>query len=393
MRIPLALLVTVITLQLIVDVYLFCVAWNRTRTWKWPRIQLWSAFAFLLYLVIVLCLPRRTGANADLLTTMWLIYGYMTVYAGKLVGVVVDLIAQLPKICRKKRWRAVSKAGVVLGIAVFMSMWWGALFNRFRTDVKEVTIEVENLPPTFSGYRIVQFSDIHLGTYGNDTTYISHVVDEINSLNPDLILFTGDAVNRIATELQPFITTLSRLHASDGKFSIWGNHDYGGYYDWPTAVERKDNLAKFAGLTHEAGFKLLGDSYAWVKHGSDSIAIIGCHTWSGVGDEKRYRLSLPYPTPHDEVVKIVMTHNPNHWLQSIAEADSANIALTLSGHTHAMQIEIGGISPAVFKYKTWGGLYRNSDGKRPLYVNIGIGCVGLPMRIGATPEITLITLK
>ena len=93
------------------------------------------------------------------------------------------------------------------------------------------------------------------------------------------------------------------------------------------------------------------------------------------------------------MTKILLSHNPAHWVESIADDSGKNIALTLSGHTHAMQIEAFGWSPAVFRYPTWGGLYTSDKTDNKLYVNIGIGTVGIPARIGATPEITLITLK
>lgn len=98
--------------------------------------------------------------------------------------------------------------------------------------------------------------------------------------------------------------------------------------------------------------------------------------------------------------KVLLTHNPAHWTDSIAGRSDVNIPLSLAGHTHAMQMEVGGVSPAALRYARWGGLYEDADstsmvGRNPhrLYVNIGIGTVGLPMRIGATPEITVITLR
>ena len=105
--------------------------------------------------------------------------------------------------------------------------------------------------------------------------------------------------------------------------------------------------------------------------------------------------SLPdsYPSLNDDVTKLLLTHNPAHWCTDIADNDSVNVALALSGHTHAMQIEMFGLSPAAWRYDTWGGLYEDSKSTHKLYVNIGMGTVALPMRFGATPEITVITLR
>ena len=101
---------------------------------------------------------------------------------------------------------------------------------------------------------------------------------------------------------------------------------------------------------------------------------------------------MAYSTPGDSAVKILLSHNPVHWQREIAPVDSLKIDLTLSGHTHAMQVAFGSLSPAALRYETWGGLYESPDGRRPLYVNIGAGTVGVPMRIGATPEVTVFTL-
>lgn len=103
-------------------------------------------------------------------------------------------------------------------------------------------------------------------------------------------------------------------------------------------------------------------------------------------------LSRAYADINDPTVKILLSHNPAHWETDLRDNKNSNIALTLSGHTHAMQMEAFGYSPAALRYKYWGGLYSDNKGQY-LYVNIGAGTVGFPSRIGATPEITIITLK
>ena len=141
-------------------------------------------------------------------------------------------------------------------------------------------------------------------------------------------------------------------------------------------------------------WRLLLDETVVLRRGDDSIAVIGVEN---IGDapfpaygslDRAYNGSLS-----DSVTKILLSHNPAHWSDSIADRPGANVALTLSGHTHAMQCEFFGWSPAKYRYKLWGGLYRSSLG-RQLYVNIGLGAVAMPVRIGqAVPEITSITLK
>lgn len=401
MRIPLILAVTMLVLQLAIDIYLFFIAWQRSRKLFWAKFQLAEGAFFLIYIVVVLCLPFRQG-GAWLHTVMWMIFFYLAIYAGKLSFVLLDLLAQVPLLFRKHwrkahRLRWLSWAGAALGVVVTSLFLWGGLFNRFRLQVNEIDVEIENLPESFHNYRIVQISDLHLGTYGTDTGFIDEMVARVNSLNPDLIVFTGDIVNQTASELKPFINTLSRLSAPDGVMSILGNHDYGDYYDWDSDKEKEQNLQQLLDMHIEMGWEPLTNSSEVIRgkdNASDSIVIIGVENWGDPPFPRKGNLIEAYPTPGDSAVKVLLTHNPVHWTHEVAPCDSMNIALTLSGHTHAMQMELFGFSPAAFRYPgCWAGCVRCADGKRTLYVNIGIGTVGLPMRIGATPEITVINLK
>lgn len=151
----------------------------------------------------------------------------------------------------------------------------GALINRFHTQIREVDVEIYGLPEQFDGYRMVQFSDFHVGTYGSDTTYVSHVVDCINAVGGDVILFTGDIVNRRTIELQPFVKPLSRLKARDGVYSILGNHDYGDYFDWSSDELKLQNMELMDSLQKSMGWNLLRNEYVMLHCGSDSIALIG----------------------------------------------------------------------------------------------------------------------
>jgi hypothetical protein len=305
---------------------------------------------------------------------------------------IFDLISRIPQIFHGKQKKWIVSLSAIIGVVVFVAMWWGALVNRFNYQIKEVTVANTELPKAFEGYKVVHISDLHLGTYGNDTTYISEIVDHVNELNADVILFTGDIVNRNSNELKPFVKTLSRLKAKDGVYSILGNHDYGDYEDWNTEAEKAANLQALKDMQAEMGWKMLNNETATLTRGNDSIKLIGVEN---IGDPPFHiygDLSKAYADINDKYYKILMTHNPAHWTESIENSDKNNIALTLSGHTHAMQMEVCGISPARLRYRTWGGLYDDSNNHK-LYVNIGIGTVGFPARIGATPEITRITLK
>lgn len=377
---------------LVVDAYIFIVLRRRCRSRVPSFFQLFSAIALYVLLIVALCLPMRTGQSGMLLTKMWLLFGFMTAVLGKLVFVLIDAISLIPIPFGGKRWRWLAYPAAAAGIVTFVALWWGALINRLNIDTTQTDIEIPGLPASFDGYRIVQLSDLHVGTYGADTAFVSRLVDHVNSLKPDLIVFTGDIVNRRTDEILPFIDVLSRLHAAAGVYSILGNHDYGDYYDWDSDSAKARSLAQLVDIQRDMGWHLLLNSHAVIHAGADSIALVGVEN---VGDPpfKVYGdLSAAYPDLSDGVTKILLTHNPVHWDMEVAGNDSVNVALTLSGHTHAMQIRLLGLSPAAWRYDHWGGLY--SDGKgHQLYVNIGVGTVGLPMRLGATPEVTLFTLR
>ncbi len=353
------------------------------------------AVSILMFAVIVavLLMPVRSSGGAVIIAAMWMLFTYLTVYASKYVYIIFSLLSRLPRLWKGRRWKWLNFAGIVLGCITFLAMWWGALVNRFNIDVERVTVEIPDLPDQFDGYTIVQLSDLHVGTYGTDTTYLHKVVERVNTLHPDAIMFTGDIVNSRSDELVPHTQVLSRLSAPDGVFSIMGNHDYGDYSSWPSAEAKQENLNLLHRLQKDMGWNLLLNRTDYIRRDSAQIAVIGVEN---IGDPPFHiygNLEETYPALGDSITKILLSHNPAHWVKDIADDPAKNIALTLSGHTHAMQLEVGGWSPAVFRYPTWGGLYTSDNSHNKLYVNIGIGTVGMPARIGATPEITLITLK
>ncbi|MCM1162684.1 MAG: metallophosphoesterase [Muribaculaceae bacterium] len=393
MRLPLLPLIFFIVLNFLVDTYIYRVCRRRFRSALPSRIQLWSSVALWIMLIVTLSLPRRGADDASLLTVMWMLFGYLSVYGAKYIFVLIDLCGRIPQLFRKKRSKAFSVAATTLSVLTFGIMWWGALVNRFNIDVNEIDVEIEGLPAEFDGYRILQFSDIHTGTYGKDNDFLDKLATEINEQGADVILFTGDIVNSRSSELTPHLPTLSRLQAPDGVYAILGNHDYGDYADWKSPEAKKKNREYLRQSITGMGWRLLLNETEMIRRGTDSIALIGVENIGDPPFPVYGSLAKAYPSLGDKVTKILLTHNPAHWVDSISGRTDINIPLTLSGHTHAMQIEVAGMSPAVFRYKTWGGLYDDSPGKHQLYVNIGIGTVGFPARIGATPEITVFTLR
>ncbi len=395
MRLPLLMMIAVILISVGIDWLIY----RRLRMCKYKipcRVHIGvSGVVYLLIACVIFVVLLRVNNDTLFRCMMWGLYSYFALYFSKLIVALSILVGKVPKIWKAREWNKSVAIGWCLGVGLFGETMWG-LVNRYRYQIVEQTIEFENLPEAFDGYRIAQFSDFHVGSY-NDTTYVSKIVDVINRQDVDLIAFTGDIVNRRTDELIPYVAPLNRLNAPDGVFSILGNHDYGDYSAWKTEEDKAENMRLMYALQKDMGWRLLLNETEYIHKGNDSIALIGVEN---VGDSpfKVYGdLRKAYPQISDKVFKVLLTHNPAHWTQEIADNDSLNVDLSLSGHTHAMQIELDicgyRLSPAAFRYNTWGGLYTDRNNRHKLYVNIGLGTVAIPARIGATPEITIITLR
>lgn len=373
----------------------------------WWKAYWVSAVVCWIFIIVTLCLPRRSE-DSGILPIMWMLYSYLSVYAAKLVYIIFSLIGRCFNLFTRRKggkhpMRWIGLAGALF---VFISMWWGVGVTRHEIDVKRVEINSPKLPAGFKGYKIAQISDIHVGTWGNDTSFISALVDSVNAQHPDLIVFTGDIVNRRTDEIFPFVPVLSRLSAPDGVISILGNHDYGDYVDWKDPAERTTNNELLAQVQKGMGWDLLNNRRVVIANGNDSIVIVGVENvgdppFPTYGDLEKALPSSPDSAynQNDGRFKVLLTHNPAHWDEYVSH--NTNIDLTLSGHTHAMQmvLKLGKHewSPAVFRYELWGGLYDrlNEKGENTqLYVNIGAGEVGMPSRLfAAYPEITVFTLE
>ena len=379
-------MIIIILLNACVDYVIFRILKSRCRC-IWSRLYASISVLITLFIIIVVSLPRRDGSDGQLLFVMWSLFSYFSIYLPKYTFLLSRMLC-----FKKKIVKYISPIGLLLGCICAILMWWGALVNRYEVDIEEIVVEIKDLPASFDDYKIAQISDLHLGTFNGDTIFVSKLVDIINTLDVDLVTFTGDIVNRKSDELLPYESLLSRIQAKDGVFSVLGNHDYGDYLDWATPKDKEENLRLMYEINQRMGWDLLLNESKYLYRGNDSIVVIGVEN---IGDPpfKVYgSLGEANQSLADSTIKILLTHNPAHWEQDIKDNKKYNIALTLSGHTHAMQIELFGLSPSIFRYNYWKGLYKDSL-NRYLYVNVGAGTVAMPMRIGATPEITVLTLK
>lgn len=380
---------------LLLDIYVSLVMLRRTTKSSTPKKVLWHSVSGIavISLLFAFLLSRDTDEKTWINTTsMWLIFLFISLLISTFILVTFDILSYIPRLWKKSRYKCMTITGIALSLALFVTMWWGAAINRNRISVTHIEVNNPGWPATFDGYKIAHISDLHSGTWGADTTFMSRLVERVNSLSPNMIVFTGDIVSSLSKEFTPFVATFGKLNAPDGVCAVLGNHDYGDYHHWATEKEHINDRLNLIRLYHKTGTNLLLNESVTVTHGNDSIVILGVEN-IGEPPFKIYgSLTKAYPTLDDNVAKILLSHNPTHWTDSIANDASKNILLTLSGHTHAMQIQIGDFTPASWKYTTPWGRYDDTLG-RTLYVNRGAGTVGMPMRIGATPEITLITLR
>jgi predicted MPP superfamily phosphohydrolase len=337
--------------------------------------------------VAVMPLSEASTPNSTFVTGQYLLYTFFAIIAPKALGMLIYGIGRLIR----QRWMTV--CAFLVAALVFGIMWWGAIITPGKIEVKEVELAFDNLPDAFDGYRIVQWSDAHLGTYNGRTAIVERQINTINDLHPDMICFTGDLVSRKTDEALPYRDLLAKLRAPDGVFSVLGNHDYDNYVRWDDEQVKLADRKALCDMQQVVGWRLLNDDYAIIKRGGDQIVVIGTENYGDHPFEKRGNLARAYSGLRDNNFKIELQHNPYAWRANTLP--NSNIDLMLAGHTHAWQIllKLGDWqwSPACLRYPEWGGAYR--EGNQQLYVNIGTGMVGPPMRIGATPEITVITLK
>lgn len=278
--------------------------------------------------------------------------------------------------------------GLGIGAVWLLGALYGIGYGWRKVTVEDVNLYYSNLPKEFEGYKIVQLSDLHIGTYELAPATVEKIVEKVNSLHPDLIVFTGDLVNMDPSEITPFAQELAKLQAPDGVVAILGNHDYCLYQTYKEGYTAEKALRGVIEKEKEMGWKLLLNENTKIKRGEAEIALIGVENSGGNHFIDRSDLKGALKGVDKGDFKILLTHDPSHWRREVIP--STDIDLTLSGHTHAMQFKIGDFSPSKWTYKEWGGLY--NDDERFLHVNTGTGG-NIAFRFGAYPQITLITLN
>ena len=277
------------------------------------------------------------------------------------------------------------------------SFIYGMIRGAYKYRVHEVKVTSPNLPEAFDGFKIVQLSDIHCGSFISSEPLIK-AFNIVLDQNPDIIFFTGDLVNNESKETDMHLAAYKMLKAPHGVFSCLGNHDYGDYKQWETPEAKEKNLQDLKDVHRDSGWRLLMNEHVPIEKDGQKIALLGIENWGGNLRFPRYgKLDNAHAGTESYPYKILLSHDPSHWDVQVSQEKRYNdIDLTLSGHTHGMQfgIEIPGWikwSPVKYIYKHWAGLYKQDN--QYLYVNRGLGFLGYPGRLGIWPEITVIELK
>ncbi len=287
--------------------------------------------------------------------------------------------------------RTFALAGVIIALITLYFIARGILFTRSDFRLREVHVYSPDLPPSFEGFRIVQLSDMHLGSWTRPKDVEKGLL-LARAAKPDLLCLTGDLINVNAAETKPYLKDFSELNAPFGKVAVLGNHDMGDYARFGSRDSSGTDIQRISQFYEQCGFQLLRNRNIRINKGTDSIAVIGIDNW-GKKKFRRYgKLNKAVQGCETMDFTLLLSHDPTHWREEVLTKKF--IDLTLSGHTHGMQmaLEINDLrlSPASLIYRYWAGLFR--EGNQFLHVNPGFGFLGFPGRIGLRPEISLIIL-
>lgn len=359
--------------------------WLRRRTDlpSWLRWLWWLPGSVLtIYTIVLAAQPDFAPDNIVWLNIYLFLFGLTA--APKFIFVFFSLCGRLLKhwLGWRRNWG--NYAGLIAATGILYVLLRGTMADIDDLKIRHIDITVASLPEAFDGYRIVQFSDAHIGSLPEHL--LSRAVDSINAQQGDIVVFTGDLVNKSAKEIDRYQPTLASIHATDGVYSILGNHDYSMYIK-ATDAEKRANEQRIQQKEREMGWHLLLNEHDIIRRGTDSLVIAGEENNGSKRFPRRGDLGRTLQGINTTAFIVMLQHDPADWRKSILPHSHAQ--LTLSGHTHGGQISLFGIRPTQLSGSEDLGLYR--EGQRWLYVSAGLGGY-VPFRYGVTPEIAVITL-
>jgi predicted MPP superfamily phosphohydrolase len=381
--------------------------WDGASWWGPVRTAWWtgSALMWVAFIASSFLWPTWRVTRPELLSTISVVFFLVTV--PKLVLAVFQILEDL-RLTGATALRAATGSVAPIPRATFLSyvgqgtaaiafsgFLYGITRGKYAYRTEHHRFALPGLPESFRGLKVVQISDAHLGSFSGTPAPVLEALASINALEPDLLCFTGDLVNTHADEALPWIEAFRGVHARMGKYSILGNHDYADYGNF-TDAERTSSVSLLKDIHRQMGFELLLNSHVVLQRGEDAVVLAGVENW-GKGFRQSGDLELALSgSGADNRCTILLSHDPTHFEEQVM-GGKAPVELTLSGHTHGMQMGLEipwlglKVSPSSLRYSRWGGLYQ--EGRQFLHVNRGFGVLGFHGRVGMPPEITVFELE
>jgi uncharacterized protein len=346
------------------------------------------------YLIIrALVMNAEADTPEGIMAVMQYNLAIMAIIIPRTSFAILHYAGRLIRLRRKGRIWVFSATGASAGIVLFAAMLYGYLFGRFNFRYEQVEISFPGLHPDLDGIRIVQLSDLHLGSFYGSAKKVSDEVERINSFKPHLIVNTGDFITLGHREYGRFDTILVRMVSRYGNYAVLGNHDIGTYLPGDDSDRIRTTIRKVSELVNASGYTILDQSNIIIQIGEAKLALAGVETRGRHPVMIHQEIDSAMLGTENADLTILLSHDPNHW-DEILEGQHI-VDLTLAGHTHGMQFGLltrwFNWSPAKYSYPRWYGLYREGD--MQLYVNRGLGVLGIPVRVGMPPEVTIITLR
>jgi len=327
---------------------------------------------------------------------IWLIMNFngalCAILAPRILVIILHFTGALIKIREGGYLRWLTDTGFIAGLGIFFIVIAGSVYGRYNVRTEKISVYKESLHPDLEGFTIVQISDLHLAGFYGHQKFLKKQMEVINSYSPDIIVNSGDFVSYGWREFGRMDTILALAKSKSGNFAVFGNHDMGAYHPEYDYVRRESHIVKMQELIKKSGYRLLADENIRIKKGEASVSIAGITTSGRHGHIKYGSFARTIEGIESADLKILISHDPNHWVKEVA--GKSNVDLTLAGHTHGMQIGIYTKnfkwSPSKYYYPRWNGLY--GYGSQWLYVNRGLGVLSVPFRIWMPPEITVIKM-
>jgi uncharacterized protein len=327
---------------------------------------------------------------------IWMIMNLTGMISGVVIPRMVIILFHFTGVALRRKTgghnRLLTITGMLISLVIFLTVLTGTLYTRFNFKEDRIAVRIKDLKPELNGLKIVLISDLHLSSFYHHREQMVKVMEEINQEKPDILINTGDFISFGWREFGRFDTILVTAKGKYGSFAVMGNHDFGGYDPYFTDADEENNVLLMNKFISASGYKVLNDESEIINIRDSRIEMIGVMTKGSFPNIIHGNLNKANNNSVSVDLKILLAHDPNQWDKEVT--GKTDIDLTLSGHTHGMQIGIltkkFKWSPAHRFYPRWNGLYK--VGEQYLVVNRGLGVLVFPFRIWMPPEISVITI-